>query len=761
MNISEKQANYIITILNEGNISAAARKLFISQPSLSQTVKQIETELGMPIFDRSTDPISLTPAGERYLDAAFSMMQLTQSLRRSIRSLEEEHAGAVRLGIPVQRGLKILPYLVPRFYQLYPKVKLELTERGSLTLEELLLKGSLDLAVITTMPVHDALCYTLLFQENIVLLCDRHTKLAARIPEGTPIDITEAKDELFVSNTSGHNVSIIQDELFRDAGISPRILGTSSNISNCQRITVQAGAVMLCPDSYIEPDSEIARKGAVYPVKGIRDQRACYLCYRRDLYLSGYLRALINLLCSMRTPALSMREVGIADMMAARERRVLTQQKLITAYHAPVISVTLNIPGPSKVFPGVAYAFEQGLRLIREALSQKKMNVAAFESIQEPTGLEAFFAVSADPLQLKEAMCRIEDGSPLGRLFDIDVLRPDGEKISRIEIGQPMRRCLLCGEPAHACSRSRKHPVSALLSCIRKIICLDFLDRLSSASILREVKTTPKPGLVDFHDSGAHTDMDFHTFVRSEAAIRPYLMQMADKGYSFAEAAADAAGIPALCTLFGEIRGIGVDAEHAMFAATDGVNTHRGMIFTMGILMAASAYCFRFYGSFDPDSIFNIAREMTQERLKEDFGHIDKKNPRTHGEFLYVTYGYRGIRGEAMEGFPSVRHIGLPAYRSAKADGNEEETAAIEALIHLMAQVYDTTVLYRKDHDALLYMQKEASSLLKAMESGLSQGELVHRLYEMNLDFTEKNISPGGCADLLAATLFMDGLSQF
>lgn len=761
MNLTEKQSTYILTILNEGSISAAARALYISQPSLSQTVKQVEAELGAPIFDRSTDPISLTPHGECYVDAARRLLSIVQTLQNSVDELNTEAGGTIRFGIPVQRGLSLLPEIIPRFHALYPDVELKLIERGSGTLHELAAAGSIDLAVLTTKPEREELEYILLKHEDIVLLCDRRTKLAQRIPEGTPISIAEAKDELFVSNLEGHNVNFIQNELFQAAGIHPHILCASSNISVGQQITVHSGAVMLCPDSYIEPGSELSRRGAVYPLLGAPHRRSCYLCYRKDLYQSKFIKGLIDVITSLRRQNAEQPQVSVADMMAARDQRAAIQKEMLSTYNAPLISLTLNIPGANKVFDGVSYTFERGLELVQKTLEEQHINVIRSRILREATGFEAFFAVSATADFVKELMCRLEEAPRIGRLLDIDVLDSSGKKLNRLGTGRSARCCLLCGKPAFLCSRSRSHSTTELLHHIHRLICMDFLENCCKNALLGELYTTPKPGLVDLHDQGAHSDMDVHTFEQSTAAILPYLVSMAEAGYDFAGTYAREAQEPAPSLLFQTIRKIGKEAEAAMFEATGGVNTHKGMIFSMGILMAASAYCRHRYHAFQADRIFLFAKDMTQATIQQDFAGIDKKHPKTHGESLFVRFGYRGVRGEAADGFPSVRYLSLPAYQLAKRRAGDENLAKLEALLVLMAKTYDTTVLYRTDHDSLIHLQTEAEQLLRKLRSGIQPSELHHLLYLMNQDFITRNLSPGGCADLLAATIFMDALEAF
>lgn len=162
--------------------------------------------------------------------------------------------------------------------------------------------------------------------------------------------------------------------------------------------------------------------------------------------------------------------VSLMEMLDARERRSRLQTQLLQFYKKPLICLTLNIPGPVKVLPGVPEAFRLGCDRIEARLNDRLVMLHHLETVKEKTGYEAFYSVDAAPEFLKELMIPIEDQDQLGRLFDIDVLRLDGTKVSREELDLPARRCLLCDEPAHACSRSRRHSVAELVAEITKIL---------------------------------------------------------------------------------------------------------------------------------------------------------------------------------------------------------------------------------------------------------------------------------------------------
>lgn len=166
-------------------------------------------------------------------------------------------------------------------------------------------------------------------------------------------------------------------------------------------------------------------------------------------------------------------EVSLEDMLTARERRVEIQNTLIQTYQAPLICFTLNIPGPVKVFGRIPEVFHNGCQEIEDSLEQAGIDFFPARTLEEKTGYEAFFCADGSPEDLKKLMARLEEQTPVGRLYDIDVLRTDGTKVSREEFGLPARACLLCGEAAHSCSRSRRHSVEELIVRIREILSAD------------------------------------------------------------------------------------------------------------------------------------------------------------------------------------------------------------------------------------------------------------------------------------------------
>ena len=294
--MNEKHMQYVLTVLKEGSFTNAAKKLYVSQPSLSQIIQTAESNLGAPIFDRSTDPITLTPAGQLYVEAARQVTTISTNLRKQVEELSKEEFGTIRLGISVQRGMELLPELYPRFKKRFPHVGLELHEQGSATMEKSVLEGEVGIALLTTFPRHEELVYDLIQEEKLVLIVNRECELAKRIAPGTPIDILEARDETFISSQSGHSVRTIQDSLFITRDMKPKIDLVTISIEVGKHVVAASPVVMACPDSYVETDNSPDSAYFSYPILGVENPRHFYACYRKDMYLTKYMKGFLEIL---------------------------------------------------------------------------------------------------------------------------------------------------------------------------------------------------------------------------------------------------------------------------------------------------------------------------------------------------------------------------------------------------------------------------------------------------------------------------------
>ena len=400
-----------------------------------------------------------------------------------------------------------------------------------------------------------------------------------------------------------------------------------------------------------------------------------------------------------------MPEITLEQILKARDNRVLMQKNLLAAYKCPLISFTMNIAGPIKTSLLIKRAFMEGIRLLDESLPT---NLIHHRSLSfEDTGFEAMYSVNMDADSLKDICTRIEEVSPLGRLFDMDVISLSGKKLER----NTPRCCLICGGPVHVCSSRRTHSVPELQAATNTLIkdYFELCDRkklgaLASQSLLDEVNTTPKPGLVDQRNSGSHTDMDYDTFIKSIGAISPYFLECVEIGQN------NKNDLPE--NVFSLLREAGKKAEIKMFAASDGVNTYKGIIYSLGIILGALGMLWTAEVPIPPvEKILNLASKMVKGSLKSDFVSIGSS---TAGGRLFLEFGILGIRGEVASGFPSVTSVGLPAYENALALGKKSNDAGVTALLHLIACVEDTNIYNRGGKEASDFVKAYARDLLKS-----------------------------------------------
>ena len=440
--------------------------------------------------------------------------------------------------------------------------------------------------------------------------------------------------------------------------------------------------------------------------------------------------------------------VSLLEMLDARERRVHHQQELQAKYHTPLVCFTMNIAGPVKISPLIRRGFARGRELLERQLMRCKIKPLQVDVVRENTGCEAFYVLDTDPLEIKKITTLIEDASPLGRLFDMDVLRPDGRKVDREELHLEGRRCLICGGPAKVCSSRRIHTVAELQEKTTAILedTLNELDIQTAAqqavrALLYEVTTTPKPGLVDRRNSGSHDDMDSFTFMSSAASLAPYFEACARVGR-------ETAARPAAET-FAALRPLGCEAEGEMLAATHGVNTHKGAIFSIGIVCAALGRLNReLWG--DPARVLAEAAAMTAGLTTQDFAGVTAENAATAGQKLYVEYGITGVRGQVEAGLPAVLEYGLPALENGLAQGYDINRAGCGALLAILAHSTDTNIIARSSRERQLALVDELNALLA--ETPYPDEKT---LTELDDRFIAENLSPGGSADLLALTYLL------
>ena len=340
--------------------------------------------------------------------------------------------------------------------------------------------------------------------------------------------------------------------------------------------------------------------------------------------------------------------------------------------------------------------------------------------IAQPLGVTVRFAGSEpeDALtrRYNELMAEILPGT------SVAVVRQAWRPIDFVEIPRLEQN----GNPISATSLRRaldKGNLKEAMEYIPKSTVPYLVADLAERALRMELDTTPKPGLVDRRDNGAHKDMDYALMSKSISALRPYLTRLA------VESAKDID--PA------KIKEIGIEAEKAMLKATGGVNTHKGALFCIGLSVAAASYLASTTGSVEAYSFKELVSRAASE-IPSARG--------THGAEVKRSFKAVGALENARAAYPELFTDWLPYYRSLEGD----PFRCHKTLLHIMTTLDDTNILHRRGAEGLAHAEAEAARLLEDFsESGLSS---------LNKDFIRENISPGGSADMLSLTIFINSI---
>ena len=256
---------------------------------------------------------------------------------------------------------------------------------------------------------------------------------------------------------------------------------------------------------------------------------------------------------------------------------------------------------------------------------------------------------------------------------------------------------------------------------------------------MAELACFPKPGLVSYHDSGSHNDMDARLFEKSIGAIGPHFAALSAGGRNNAP--------------FHVLKDIGVCAEYDMREATGGVNTHRGAIFSLGLLIAGAARLLSRGIDLTAASLSETVVRRWGERIAL---HTSAK--KSHGEVARERHGAAGARGEAVAGFPTVVNVGVPVFENTLCVTGDKNRSLVQALFAIMAVLDDTNIIFRGGLHALRFIQETAGRFL--YDGGVVQAQWRRITLDIHLDFVGRGLSPGGTADLLACTVFVSNVTR-
>lgn len=282
---------------------------------------------------------------------------------------------------------------------------------------------------------------------------------------------------------------------------------------------------------------------------------------------------------------------------------------------------------------------------------------------------------------------------------------------------------------------------------IKPVIVRD-MAYLAHRAMLIEVYTTPKPGLVDRANNGAHRDMTVETFERSAASIAPWLEQFTETGINCARLPVN--------RLLSKLRPIGHQCEQEMYLATAGVNTHKGMLFSLALLCAAAGRLWQQGKILNQQTLCQVVADATEGLVERELAANTK--PCTAGERFFHLHGLSGVRGEVESGFQTVRNYSLPVYRQALEHGADRNSALLEVMLALLEHNNDTNLVHRGGMDGLHYVQQQARQIRK--ETPFLSIDRMQALQQLDQLLITRNLSPGGSADLLAITWLLQQLDR-
>lgn len=272
-------------------------------------------------------------------------------------------------------------------------------------------------------------------------------------------------------------------------------------------------------------------------------------------------------------------------------------------------------------------------------------------------------------------------------------------------------------------------------SCLHVAVC-------AIRSLHAELVLYPKPGLVSLIDNGSHSDMDADLFMRSLFSLRHYFRQMAYAG---------AQALP-----FDVLKELGLQAEQRMLQATGGINTHRGAIFSLGMLCAAAGYCQRQALAWSADNVRRVLQAQWGAALS---AHAHPPVARlSNGIRATHVYAINGARTEGAQGFPAVFEIGLPQLLQSFATGASSSDAQVNALFRLMAQMDDTNIYHRGGADGAALVKLAAQDFMQL--GGTAHAAWRDTALACHHLFVSRNLSAGGAADMLAASWLVYQLQQ-
>lgn len=406
------------------------------------------------------------------------------------------------------------------------------------------------------------------------------------------------------------------------------------------------------------------------------------------------------------------------DILQAREDKSLLINEYLKEY-ANVITLKANIPDVNKNIVE-AYILTN---IFKNILVSKNYTLISIHESQDGPFI-VFTYKNKNVYDIKNQLVELEESHPLGRLIDIDVYTLDGT-LTRKKV----RKCYLCNNSFHECRMKKRHSSDDLLHFIKTMVndyLIKFINDAINTSMIKELDLHPKFGLVTPFSNGSHKDMNYKLMIKARDAIMPYFIDMFKIGYS----------IDFLESKFLKAKEIGILAELSMNKATNNINAYKGLIFILGLVIVSLGHALVNNQKYEP--IYENIKVM----CKDIYSDIDKLD-KTPGITYYQNYNFKGARGEAKEGLLSIKEI----VKLLEKNNTLNDEVLTMSLINLLKSTDDSVLLKRSGSLEKYYFNKNLITSITKYEK--------RKIEEITDYCINNNLSLGGCADLLIASIFI------
>ena len=299
-----RQLQYMLKVAEEKSFSKAAQKLYIAQPSLSQYIQKLEQQLGVQLFDRSTVPLKLTFAGELYVRTAKQILDLKDQLLQQMTDVASLKKGRLIIGLSPFRSTYVMPKVLPKFREKFPGIEVIFVEGTSSELEDLAIKGSTDITIMTLPIREDIFNYEPIAKEEILValpanqaLCKSSSKSDSS-KNRSSVNLKELKDEPFVLLKSHQKLHQIAISLCHQCGFKPNIILESESIEAAHALATAGMGVTFVPDTLLSLYDGYD-KPFYFSIQDLKPTRAMVVAYRKDRYLSGAAKEFISTMKSV------------------------------------------------------------------------------------------------------------------------------------------------------------------------------------------------------------------------------------------------------------------------------------------------------------------------------------------------------------------------------------------------------------------------------------------------------------------------------